>query len=93
MRAQQFAEYLVGRVRQVLCPVCSAAKSNNKTVGKSLLEIFHTHISTPFEIVYRLDFGRKYAEGPLDLADLLVGRVVLELEQHDVTQDSCRFLD
>jgi len=93
VRAQELAEHLVGRVRQVLCPVGSTAKSHNKTVGKSLLKIFHAYISAPFEIVYCLDLARKCAESSLDLADLLVGGVVLELEQHDVSQQTARHLD
>jgi len=92
VRAQEFAEYLVGRVRQVLCSVGSTTKSNNKTVGKSLLEVFYAHICAPFEIVYSLDLARKYAESSLDLADLLVGGAVFELEQHDVSQQTARHL-
>ena len=93
MRAQELAEHLVGRMRQVLCPVGSTAKSYYKTMGKSLLEIFHAHIGAPFEIVYRLDLARKCTESSLDLADLLVGGAVLELEQHDVAQQAARSLD
>ena len=93
MWAQEFAEHLVGRVRQVLCPVGSTAKSYNETVGKSLLKIFHAHIRAPFEIVYSLDLARKCAEGSLDLADLSVGGVILELEQYDVAQQTARIPD
>lgn len=93
MRAEAFAEHLVGRMRQVLCPVVSTAKGHNETVGKSLLEILHAYIRAPFEIVYRLDPVRKCTESSLDLANLRVGCAVLELEQHDMTQQAALFFN
>ena len=93
MWAEAFAEHLVGRMRQVLCPVVSTAKSYNKTVGKSLLKILHAHIRAPFEIMYRLDPFRKCAESSLDSPDLLVSCALFEFEQHDVTQQAARHFD
>lgn len=93
MRAEAFAEHLVGRMRQVLCPVVSTAKSYNKTVGKSLLKIFHAYIRAPFEIVYSIDLVRKCAENSFDLANLRVGCAILELEQHDMTQQAALFFN
>ena len=90
MWAQELAKHLVGRMRQVLCPVSPAAKSHNKTVGKSLLEIFNARIRAPFEIVYSIDLARKCAESSLDLANLRIGSSILELEQHDMAQQPGR---
>ena len=53
----EFAERLVGRMRQISCPIGFAKEGYDKTVGKSLLKILHADIRAPLEIVYRIEKG------------------------------------
>ena len=90
MWAEEFAERLVVRMRQISRPVRFAKEGYDKTVGKSLLKIFHADIGTPLEIVYRIDLVRQRTESSLDLLDLFFAGTVLELEQNDVAQNPAR---
>lgn len=55
----------------------------SKLAGK----ILDTYIGAPLEIVYRIDLARQRTESVLDISYLLIRRVILELEQHNVSQD------
>jgi len=58
-------------------------------VSKALLKILHTYIGAPLEITYRIDSVRQRTESILNFSYLSAGSVVLELEQHDMTQNLC----
>jgi len=87
MRAKELAEFLMSRVRQVLSPVGFAAKTHEKAVRKAISTVFHAHIGAPLEIIYGIDLARQRTEGVLYLSDLRRGRIIFELEQHNMSQD------
>jgi len=81
----------MGRMRYVYFPICFAKERHKKAVSESLGTIFNTYIGAPLKIVNRIDFARQCTESILDVLYLLIRSIVLELEQHHMTQDLGRF--
>src|ERR1044072_8100356 len=89
-RADEFAEFLVGRVINVGIAVRIALEGEDESVGAPFVAALLAHVGPAFIVLDLTDLPFQIAEGVFDLFDLLVGRRWFEFECHDVAQFACR---